>query len=83
MEGHIRLKTAVERRTARMRLREKLLVSFKQLSLPSGKEKTFADMLDTNFTFVVIDFVLSRETHFWRFKGGVNVLPPLPPTLAA
>jgi hypothetical protein len=82
MQGQIRLKADVVRRNARMRLREKYLASFKQLFLPSGEEKAFAEMLDKNFTFVADDSGLSGETHFWKIEEH-NVLQQLPPTIAA
>ena len=82
MQGHICFRKDVKRRNARTRLREKFLASFKQLSLPSGEGKAFADMLDKNFTFVADDSVLSGETHSWKVEGE-NAPGFLPPTLAA
>ncbi len=69
MQGHIPFSADVVRRNARTRLREKLIASFKQLSLPPRKEKEFADILDQNLDFVTDDSVLSGETHSWKVKG--------------
>ncbi len=82
MQGHIRFSADVVRRNARIRLREKLIASIKQLSLTPSKEKEYADILDQNLDFVTDDSVLSGETHSWKVEGD-NAPAFLPPTLAA
>ena len=79
MQGHI-FQRRCSTKKCKNKIKGKLIASFKQLSLPPGKEKEFADILDQNLDFVADDSVLSGETHSWKVEGE-NAPAFLPPTL--